>query len=388
MSQQAIVGVLAFTMAYTLGSAISRIAQDFFNDDDVNFRVARHQFRVGVTEDRIRTNVYCGDLYDTPVLRAESGNEYVGEKISEFQAKGKPLCWQVPRWFAGVSDDDDALIRTVGDIFGFQENAVLLTGEENTLRLRQLHDQIMVLRGAAFNGVVALSLCCFGCGVAIGRESPKSRLFRAIATTPGLYLVLAAIAVVNHVSERAGSDPPYMEFTLFLLSGAGAWLLWKRPARYLVVAPLTVALAIALRASTCFLHDPRGDDVCVKLLHLELILVIAAFAAWLFCRHLPRPARPSESAEHAPSTTAHKSNHWTGGKWAGLMLLSFFLTLAVTLGWWSTEVLYTEQVIYSYQALNKGLIASDKSNGNEAPRPKEKEPVTSGPKESPTPNPK
>lgn len=70
------------------------------------------------------------------------------------------------------------------------------------------------------------------------------------------------------------------------------------------------------------------------------------------------------------------------------MLLSFFLTLAVTLGWWSTEVLYTEQVIYSYQALNKGLIASDKSNGNEAPRPKEKEPVTSGPKESPTPNPK
>src|ERR1700680_1548077 len=47
----AVIGVLSVAMVYTLGAAISRLAQDFFNDDDLLFHFP--------TEDRIQTNVYC-----------------------------------------------------------------------------------------------------------------------------------------------------------------------------------------------------------------------------------------------------------------------------------------------------------------------------------------
>jgi len=49
-------GVLLFAMTYSLGSAVSRIAQDFFNDDDLHFKIGPplfnpQRFRVGVTEE-------------------------------------------------------------------------------------------------------------------------------------------------------------------------------------------------------------------------------------------------------------------------------------------------------------------------------------------------
>ena len=58
-NQPAVAGVLLFAMAYSLGSAVSRIAQDFFDDDDMHFRIDHVLFRVGVTESSIRTDVYC-----------------------------------------------------------------------------------------------------------------------------------------------------------------------------------------------------------------------------------------------------------------------------------------------------------------------------------------
>src|SRR5713226_4437946 len=68
-SRSALAGVLLFAMAYTLGSAVSRLAQDFFDDDDLHFRVSNYLFRVGVTESSIRTDVSCHTLQhaaDTP----------------------------------------------------------------------------------------------------------------------------------------------------------------------------------------------------------------------------------------------------------------------------------------------------------------------------------
>src|SRR5208282_5606842 len=52
----AVAGVLLFAMAYTLGSAVSRIAQDFFNDDDLH---VPNLLRMAMTEDRIIASVYC-----------------------------------------------------------------------------------------------------------------------------------------------------------------------------------------------------------------------------------------------------------------------------------------------------------------------------------------
>lgn len=60
--QQAAVGVLLFALTYTLGSALSRTARDFFNDDDLRAQIHWQLFRVGVTEDRIVASVYCNAL--------------------------------------------------------------------------------------------------------------------------------------------------------------------------------------------------------------------------------------------------------------------------------------------------------------------------------------
>jgi hypothetical protein len=44
--RQAAAGVLLFAVTYMLGSTVSRMAQDFFNEDDLYLQVGRHLFRV------------------------------------------------------------------------------------------------------------------------------------------------------------------------------------------------------------------------------------------------------------------------------------------------------------------------------------------------------
>src|ERR1700731_23073 len=61
-SQPAGAGVLLFAVTYSLGSAVSRIAQDFFDDDDLHVQLGGHLFQIGVTETSIRTSVYCETL--------------------------------------------------------------------------------------------------------------------------------------------------------------------------------------------------------------------------------------------------------------------------------------------------------------------------------------
>jgi hypothetical protein len=137
--QPAAVGILLFAMAYTLGSAVTRVAQDIFNDDDLYLQIDGQLIRWALTEDRILASVYC-DSKDNHLLPANAA--------------------------------DENLIATARDIFGLQENALMDKGGDYTVRLRQLHDQVMVLRGAAFNGVVGLSLCLFAWGAARGARRP------------------------------------------------------------------------------------------------------------------------------------------------------------------------------------------------------------------------
>jgi len=71
--QQAAASVVLFAMTYTLGSAVSRIAKDFFNDDELYLQVDGQLFRMGMTEDRIIASVYC-DSNDSNLLAAATGN--------------------------------------------------------------------------------------------------------------------------------------------------------------------------------------------------------------------------------------------------------------------------------------------------------------------------
>ncbi len=297
--QPAAVGVLLFAVTYTLGSAVSRIAQDFFNDDDLYLQVGGRLFRVGVTEDRILTRFYC-DADDDHLLVGGGDIPALAEKIHAFQSlkTEKGLCWLTLRWSVGHIYDsrDDELNKAAIDILGLQENALMVKGGDYTTRLRQIHDQIMVLRGAAFNGMIGFSLCVFGLGATLRREK-HGLVGMAALTVPALYFAVALIAVFHHFRQRSPSDPPYMEFTLLILALVGAWLLWRHPL-------------------------PEHD--------------------------------------HEKKPGSEKDAHHSGGKkqWARLVLLSAILTAAAILGWWSTEVFYCGQVIYSYDS--QGPSASQK----------------------------
>jgi hypothetical protein len=294
--RQAAAGVLLFATTYTLGSAVSRIAQDFFNDDDLYLQVHRHLFRVGTTEDRIHTRVYC-DLDDNHLLLAGTENPALAGKIKTFQAlkARKALCWLTLRWSVRYTyvPKDDELIEAAVDIFGLQENAMMVKGADFTVRLRQLHDQIMVLRGAAFNGAIGFSLCVFAWAASLRREKHGSWLRIALVPVPLLYLIVTLIATIHHFAAREPLDPPYMEFTLMLLTLVGAWLVWKRPSS---------------------------------------------------------PKEESPAKETGGRNTESKKCEWPSKAWARLVVISAILTTAAVLGWWSTEVLYSEQVVYAYDS--------------------------------------
>jgi hypothetical protein len=184
----------------------------------------------------------------------------------------------------------------VGDGFKVQEAKVLLQGTENTERVRQFHDQIMVLRGAAFNGLVAFSLCLFWWIAQF-----RSRAWALAA--PLLYFLPGVIALCNHILGRGASEPPYMEFTLIVLAVAGWYVMWPRQQK-----------------------EKGGDS---------------------------QPGKTSVDTQTgekgADSLGAQKERQ----RILGYLLLAAFLTLTASLGWWSTQVLYDRQVIYSYKALTK-----------------------------------
>jgi len=298
--QRTAAGVLLFALTYTLGSAVSRTAKDFFNDDDLRAQVGGEMLRVGVTEDRIVARVYC-EVRDSNLLLTETDNPAIVEKIATFQAQATvDGCRRALRWTERRKHEktDEYLIGTARDLFSLQENGLLLKGEDATLRLRQLHDQIMVLRGSGFNGLVGFSLCLFALGAKLRREKPRSWLSMALLPVPAIYFVVALIATVNHFSERAPSDPPYMEFTIFLLALVGGWLVWRPSAG-------------------------NGAD--------------QAHAG-------------QAPTEESGKREKEKKFVWRIEHWSSLVVLSAILSIAAILAWWSTEVLYVEQVIYSYDS--------------------------------------
>lgn len=327
---QAVAGVLLFAMAFTLGSAISRVAQDFFNDDDLRIP---WMLRMTMTEDRIVASVYC-EADETLVLHPSQATPTLTKKLETYEHEkancckpGEPpqsggvkpsnekegirahksrtctgaeqtpcLCQMIVNGVRRSAydkqhkEEEEDLLTTTRDIFGLEENALLLRGEDATLRLRQLHDQIMVLRGATFNGLIAFSLCLFGWAASARMDKARQRLGWVLTLTPAVFLLLAADALYHHLKERQVGQPPYMEFSLFVIWAAGAWLLWRK-------LPLFDSA------------DPEAEDssdedqICLR--------------------------------------------RW---KWGLMSLVFAVLFVAGVLGWWSTEVLYGQQVIYSYDA--------------------------------------
>jgi hypothetical protein len=272
--QPALAGVLLFAMAYPMGSAVSRIAQDFFDDADLHFHFNAFGYdrwlRLPVaTESNIRTDAFCEAQEQIQKLTSSQS----AAQSSPCQNRGGALVpktsdfWKQRQQLEGLAQR----------VFRIQEAALLLLGTDSNERLRQFHDQIVVLRGAAFNGMIAFSLCLFWWSAQF-----QSRLRWAF---PVALTLLGINALYNHLAERAASDPPYMEFTLLVLAASGWRILWPRASK---------------SASTSKGADAQNGRGKIRFAYL---------------------------------------------------LLAAFLAASAFLGWWSTQVLYDQQVFYSYQAL-------------------------------------
>jgi hypothetical protein len=226
--QPAVVGVLLFAMAYPMGSAVSRIAQDFFDDDDLHLHIpiSGHERWIRLpmeTETSIRTDVYCDvqqqiqKLPPSANFTLNNGTAVVAKESTSQcpDAQAQPTVKTGEMWKAKQLLDDLA-----ERVFRFQEAAVLLQGTDDTERPRQFHDQIVVLRGAAFDGMIAFALCLFWW---------SAEFHSKLRWASPLFLSLLGInALYNHLTERSAADPPYMEFTLLVLAAAGWYVLWMR----------------------------------------------------------------------------------------------------------------------------------------------------------------
>ncbi len=78
--------------------------------------------------------------------------------------------------------------------------------------------------------------------------------------------------------------------------------------------------------------------------YMEFTFLVLAAAGW----HLLWQRRPKKKGAH---TEPRAQNGPVEIRFVYL-LLTLFLTVSAFLGWWATQVLYDQQVIYSYQALN------------------------------------
>lgn len=310
-NQPAVAGVLLFAMTYALGSTISRIAQDFYDDNDLYIHAFHHLFRVGVTESSIRIEVFCSTLKrdiaapkpDDPLTEKREqlklANPRPSDPLADKRSPPKenyPDCTYAGMWSirtynpvtherfnpdpnrrpAEWINHQEDLAR---DVFYTHEAAVLLKGTDETERIRQYHDQIIVLRGAAFNGLIAFSLYLFRWSAQVQRGLGWF--------ASSFCALLGCIALSHHFSVTPLSAPPYMEFTLFALAAAGWYILWK--------------------------YTPKGARVRGKL-------------------------QPRTRLKPVPF---------------GYLVLAAFITVTASLGWWATQVLYDQQVIFSYEALNQ-----------------------------------
>jgi hypothetical protein len=230
----AVAVVIAF--GYLLGSVVSRISRDIFNDELLGNLP---------TEDRIREAIY----------NEEYCNEHLMRNLS-LPFKPDPGLTQTLGFCPGTvpSDSPERFEERVADLFRLQEGSLLLQGQDKVDRLKQYFDQINVLRGASFNGMILFALCAFGsCGTLRSRWA-HHRILRSIPfLLPVFVAVYGAYSVLmNHwirPTESIYRDPPLAEFVLILLGIGGLFVVSKAKEAAFYFRTCVVAAVISV---VCF----------------------------------------------------------------------------------------------------------------------------------------
>jgi len=233
-TQGALAAAVLIAFGYLLGSAISRIAMDVF-DDEV--------FGMLPNETMIRQAVYTQEYCTEHLIR----NMTLPFKPTEAQEHSFGLCpGSVP------NDTPQKFESRVTDLFRLQESALLMQGEDKVERLKQYFDQINVLRGATLNGFILFWLCAFGICATWRKRWSSRPLLQVLTFVPPAIVAGYGIysLVVNHVLHSMQSiygDPPLAETVLLLLGGCGLLIVARSheaPTSYARIAVLAVVMTV------------------------------------------------------------------------------------------------------------------------------------------------
>ncbi len=286
--EYAVAAVLAVALAYTVGAAVLRLAQDFYNDDDLGLPFP--------PEDSIRASVYCDNpdspwLFDTGFALSGDWANVTIKTLCELRTKG-------------TAKERDAVRERIQQIFHLEETSLLLMGEDKTSQLRHLHQQLLVLQGVGFDGLITWVLCLLAWNA--GRDS-WGRWRRALPVGLFLYFLFYAL-LWNHLDIRELSsarhlfqrwvpdNPPFMEFSGLVLALAGYYL--------------------ASRKANPAVHG----------------------------------SQPAHEADSDPPPGAAERQSYLSG-----LIVASLLTGVAYSGWFWTEILYDRMVIYSFYA-NHNLV--------------------------------
>jgi hypothetical protein len=205
------IGLSLFSLVYLLGSMMTPVAREFFNDPDMLGKV----------------------LPPDENIQASNYQKIRGVTTSGVLARAKLRLAHAPDLKA-VSDDMSAKFQQ-------DESTVLLRGPDACERLNRLHEQMTVLRGAAFSAFALMALCGFAwCGrfsnnpTVIGWKlflGQQSRRLAAL-TLSSVIIGVAGRGLWRDIPKLATGNMPIAELVLLILGGFGWYvLIWGTRSR-------------------------------------------------------------------------------------------------------------------------------------------------------------
>src|SRR5258708_22872730 len=249
-------GVSVLSLAYIIGSAIVPISNQLLNDE--HWPLPEEAIRCQVSRDQEEG---LGKIAGTGFPEHHIGLAklsvcqcwYWDRFLAVEEPAGKRT-FTVQQFWLGLqakdSDPDIEKRKEILTLFQLQESKVLNQGSDKTERFRQLHERIVVLRGAVFSGFALFLICLFGCIAPVqGQPSPwKSRVWGIL-----LAAVSLGFGIRNGLRDLKYPDifdVPVMEGLLGVITLFGAFLVVRgvtaRPylkKRFLLVVGFFAALA-------------------------------------------------------------------------------------------------------------------------------------------------
>jgi hypothetical protein len=234
-------GIATLALVYFLGSAVTPLANQLLDDQDLPI--------IKIRQIRSAALLLYPDWVKQGALMAGSPPLVTQMSDGFFNTINTENC-KAPR--KNVADCQ----KKANDLFVIQEQLILREGTNQIDRINRLREQVIVLRGAVFNGLVLVVLCCYGCF-----SRPYNQPLAAISqdgVTLGRTILTVGLAstliwIAWHYGKidlfrRDMDDPPIMELGLLLLGLVGVRTAWKGVVQRsylpaLVLSSLMVVLA-------------------------------------------------------------------------------------------------------------------------------------------------